>query len=41
MPECKGTRLKKESLFFRIADRILVELAAFGYQGADEFSDRY
>lgn len=27
-PECNGTRLKKESLFFRIADRNIGELAA-------------
>ena len=27
-PECKGTRLKKESLFFRIADKNIGELSA-------------
>ncbi len=27
-PECKGTRLKKEALFFRIADKNIGELAA-------------
>ena len=27
-PECKGTRLKKESLFFRIADRNIGELSS-------------
>jgi len=27
-PECKGTRLKKESLYFRIADKNIGELAA-------------
>jgi len=27
-PECKGTRLKKESLYFRIAEKNIGELSA-------------
>ena len=36
-PECKGTRLKKESLFFRIADRNIGELAAMDIRELSHF----
>ncbi len=36
-PECKGTRLKKESLFFRIADRNIGELSAMDIRELSKF----
>lgn len=36
-PECKGTRLKKEALFFRLADRNIGELAAMDIRELWEF----
>ncbi len=36
-PECNGTRLKKESLFFRIADRNIGELAAMDIKELSSF----
>ena len=36
-PECKGTRLKKESLFFRIADKNIGELSAFDIRELSDF----
>jgi excinuclease ABC subunit A len=36
-PECNGTRLKKESLFFRIADRNIGELASMDIKELSSF----
>ena len=36
-PECKGTRLKKESLYFRIADKNIGELAALDIRELTSF----
>ncbi len=36
-PECNGTRLKKESLWFRIGDRNIGELAAMDIRDLSEF----
>ena len=36
-PECQGTRLRKESLFFRIADRNIGELAAMDIRELTDF----
>jgi excinuclease ABC subunit A len=36
-PECNGTRLKKESLYFRIADRNIGELSAMDIKELSEF----
>ena len=36
-PECNGTRLKKESLFFRIAEKNIGELAAMDVRGLSLF----
>ena len=36
-PECKGTRLKKESLFFRIADKNIGELSAMDIKELSAF----
>jgi len=36
-PECNGTRLKKESLFFRIADRNIGELSAMDIRELADF----
>lgn len=38
-PECNGTRLKKESLFFRIADRNIGELSAMDIRELYSFLD--
>ncbi|HBH82184.1 MAG: excinuclease ABC subunit A [Bacteroidetes bacterium GWA2_40_15] len=38
-PECQGTRLKKESLFFRIADRNIGELSAMDIRELSHFLD--
>ncbi len=36
-PECKGTRLKKEALFFKLADKNIGELAAMDIRELSEF----
>ncbi|HUX96758.1 MAG TPA: excinuclease ABC subunit UvrA [Bacteroidales bacterium] len=36
-PECKGTRLKKESLYFRIADKNIGELASMDIRDLSDF----
>jgi excinuclease ABC subunit A len=36
-PDCKGTRLKKESLFFRIADKNIGELSAMDIKELSQF----
>lgn len=36
-PECKGSRLKKEALFFRLADKNIGELAAMDIRELSEF----
>jgi excinuclease ABC subunit A len=38
-PECSGTRLKKESLFFRIADKNIGELSAMDIRELSSFLD--
>jgi excinuclease ABC subunit A len=38
-PECNGTRLKKESLFFRIADKNIGELASMDLRELSSFLD--
>jgi excinuclease ABC subunit A len=38
-PECLGTRLKKESLFFRIAEKNIGELAAMDIRELSQFLD--
>lgn len=38
-PECKGSRLKKESLFFRIADKNIGELSALDIRELSQFLD--
>ena len=40
-PECHGTRLKKESLFFRIADKNIGELSAMDIKELSHFPVRY
>ncbi len=40
-PECNGTRLKKESLFFRIDGKNIGELSALGYKGTVSIPFRY
>ena len=36
-PECQGTRLKKESLYFRIADKNIGELSAMDIKELSHF----